>query len=85
MYKIAFVCMLFLQLVVYSASYYVTQAIVLKKLQSSTNPLATYRNHALLLLVSSGSIVAVFHGIYLPVIVFSLFTILVGSYLWFSR
>lgn len=84
MVKIAFVCMLFLQLLVYSASYYVTQAIIRKKLQRAPSPLAFVHNHLLLLGVSLGSIIAVYCGLHLPVIVFTFFTIAVGVYLWFS-
>lgn len=85
MYELAFICMLFLQLIVYSASYYVTQAIILKKLQNDISPLASFSNHAVLLTVSLGSILALFFGFYLPVIVVSIVTVTIGAYLWFSN
>lgn len=82
MFILAFLSMLLLQLWIYTASYFVTRSLVHEKFHHETSPLSSYKFHVILLGISLGSILSVYFGFYVAIIVFTGLTLGLSAMLW---
>ncbi len=81
-FVLAHISLLMLYIFTYSASYYVTRALVLRKLKKeSFNRLADYRRLLLLYLLTIGGTTAVYLGMYRPVMIITGFILFSTVYL----
>ena len=85
-YFVGLVSLLFLQVYVYSFSYYITLAIVRTKLKRDTmDKRKGFIYLSMLYLVSTGSFILVALGIYRPVYLLAVIVLVIGGGLWFSK